>query len=194
MEKTDRRKEILGVSAKLFRQRGYNAVSMRDIAQALDIKAASLYNHIKSKQEILERLLIKLAEEFTTGINEIAHSSESVTQQLRRLVELHIDLTLRDPDAMACLNNDWMHLTGEELDYFLKMRDRYEEKFRSIIKKGIASGELSDLNVEVILFSMLSTLRTLHLWYAKKKTLNRDDLKRDMCRLLLEGFTGKMQA
>ena len=52
MKTNDRKSEIINVSAKLFRQKGYSAVTMRDIATVLDIKAASLYNHIKSKQEI----------------------------------------------------------------------------------------------------------------------------------------------
>jgi AcrR family transcriptional regulator len=62
---TDRKTEIVTVSAKLFKEKGYSAVTMRDIAQAMDIKAASLYNHIKSKQEILVLIIIEIAEEFT---------------------------------------------------------------------------------------------------------------------------------
>ncbi len=188
MEKIDRKSEILQVSAKLFRVRGYNAVSMRDIAQELDIKAASLYNHIKSKQEILELIIIRIAEDFTTGINDVSGLKIPVKEQLHQLIDLHIDLTLRDPDAMACVNNDWMHLATEELEYFIRMRDRYEEKFRSILKKGISSGEISDLNVELMLFSMLSTLRTLHLWYGRKKSLQPAQLKADMSRVLLQGI------
>ena len=65
MEKVDRKSEIIHIAAKLFRERGYKAVSMRDIAKSLDIKAASLYNHIQSKQEILMFLIINIAEEFT---------------------------------------------------------------------------------------------------------------------------------
>ena len=52
MKPTDRKTEIITVAAQLFKEKGYSAVTMRDIAQAMNIKAASLYNHIKSKQEI----------------------------------------------------------------------------------------------------------------------------------------------
>ena len=58
MKITDRKTEIISVAAKLFKEKGYSAVTMRDIAQAMDIKAASLYNHIKSKQEILVLIII----------------------------------------------------------------------------------------------------------------------------------------
>ena len=51
MKPSERKQEILTAAAQLFKAKGYSAVTMRDLAQALDIKAASLYNHIKSKQE-----------------------------------------------------------------------------------------------------------------------------------------------
>ena len=48
MKKETRKDEILIASAKLFKDKGYSAVTMRDLAQTLGIKAASLYNHINS--------------------------------------------------------------------------------------------------------------------------------------------------
>jgi transcriptional accessory protein Tex/SPT6 len=101
---------------------------------------------------------------------------------------LHIDITLRNADALACLNNDWMHLADKELTYFIKMREEYEENFRIIIKQGIANKEIKNLNVEVIIFSTLSTLRTLYLWYGKKKTIKPEVLKANMIQVLLNGI------
>jgi AcrR family transcriptional regulator len=141
MKITDRKTEIINVSAKLFKEKGYSAVTMRDIAQAMDIKAASLYNHIKSKQEILVLIIIEIAEEFTSVIDEILSSDATTIQKIERVIQLHIDITLRNPDALACLNNDWMHLTNNDLVYFIKMREDYEESFRTIIKNGIFGTE-----------------------------------------------------
>jgi AcrR family transcriptional regulator len=115
MEKSDRKSEILSVAARLFRERGYSAVSMRDIAQEMDMKAASLYNHITSKQQILVSIVIRIAEEFTVGMERISNSGDSAIHQLEQLIDLHIDLTLHDPSVIACLNNDWMHLTDADL-------------------------------------------------------------------------------
>jgi AcrR family transcriptional regulator len=188
MKITDRKTEIINVSAKLFKEKGYSAVTMRDIAQVMDIKAASLYNHIKSKQEILVLIIIEIAEEFTTGINTIVASNVSAIQKLEKVIQLHIDITLRNADALACLNNDWMHLTDEDLTYFIKMREDYEQNFRTIIKNGIINGEIQNLNIEVIVFSTLSTLRTLYLWYDKTKSLNEKILKSNMTKVLLSGI------
>jgi TetR/AcrR family transcriptional regulator, cholesterol catabolism regulator len=188
MKITDRKTEIINVAAKLFKEKGYSAVTMRDIAQAMDIKAASLYNHIKSKQEILVLIIIEIAEEFTTVINEIVASDVSTIQKIEKVIQLHIDITLRNADALACLNNDWMHLTDDDLIYFIKMRNDYEESFREIIKTGITNREIKNLNLEVIIFSTLSTLRTLYIWYGKKKTIKPEVLKANMIQVLLNGI------
>ena len=188
MKPTDRKTEIINCAAKLFKEKGYSAVTMRDIAQALDIKAASLYNHIKSKQEILVLIVLEIAEEFTNRINEIAFSDLNTIKKIEKVIELHIDITIRNPDALACLNNDWMHLTDEELTYFIKMREDYEETFRHLINTGIQSNEIKNLNPEVIIFSILSTLRTLYIWYGKKNRLTESSLKKDMAEVLLKGI------
>jgi AcrR family transcriptional regulator len=188
MKITDRKTEIITVAAQLFKEKGYSAVTMRDIAQAMDIKAASLYNHIKSKQEILVLIVIEIAEEFTATMNEVVASSESTIKKIEKVIQLHIDITLRDANALACLNNDWMHLADAELTYFIKMREEYEDNFRTIIKKGMEEGTIAKLNLEVIIFSTLSTLRTLYLWYGKKKSPDAAILKTNMIQVLLNGI------
>jgi AcrR family transcriptional regulator len=188
MKITDRKTEIVTVAAQLFKEKGYSAVTMRDIAQAMDIKAASLYNHIKSKQEILVLIVIEIAEEFTTTMNEVVASSESTIKKIEKVIQLHIDITLRDANALACLNNDWMHLADAELTYFIKMREGYENNFRTIIKKGMEEGTIAKINLEVIIFSTLSTLRTLYLWYGKKKSPDPAVLKTNMIQVLLNGI------
>lgn len=188
MKITDRKSEIILVSARLFKEKGYSAVTMRDIAQAMNIKAASLYNHIKSKQEILVLIIIELAEEFTNGMNEIVDSNSLVVVKIEQVIQLHIDITLRNADALACLNNDWMHLTDDELQYFVKMREEYEENFHKIINKGISTGELKNINQEVVVFSILSTLRTMYLWYNKTKYLDAQTLKDSIDTVFLRGI------
>lgn len=188
MERTARKNEILTVAAKLFRERGYSAVSMRDIAQELDIKAASLYNHITSKQEMLVLIVIEIAEEFTLGMRQIAASDAPAKSKIQELIGLHIDLTLRNPDEMACLNSDWMHLEAENRAYFIRMRDEYEDQFKSIVQLGMSRQEFQALDLDVVVYSMLSSLRTLYHWYGRKKNISANALKNTMIRTLLEGI------
>lgn len=187
MKVESRKQEIINAAAILFKEKGYSAVTMRDLAKAMGIKAASLYNHIQSKQEILSTIIISLAEEFTTGMIGIVSSDKTTIQKLENIISLHIDVTLRNADGLASLNNDWMHLEEDNLIYFEKMRQDYEENFRDIVKKGVQAQEIKAHNIEIIVFSTLSTLRTLYLWYPKQKDIDLDILKKDMISVLLNG-------
>lgn len=187
MNNQTRKDQIIITAAKLFKQKGYSAVTMRDLAKAMGIKAASLYNHINSKQEILKIIIINLAETFTNEMNTIKALDISSLEKLNKIVALHVKLASKKTDQMGALNNDWMHLE-EQLEYYLTLRKGYEENFRAIIKEGILNQELKDENVEVILFSMLSTLRSLYLWIPKKDGLSGSDLSSNLSKILIEGI------
>lgn len=186
--KPNRKKEITTTAAKLFKEKGYRAVTMRDLAENLGIKAASLYNHIRSKQEILSLIVVSTAENFTEHINQAYPKPVSSVQKLEEIISMHIDITIEKTDFLACMNNDWMHLEKKQLVYFLKMRNDYEAKFRRIILDGMNKGELQNRDAEIVLFSILSTLRTFYLWYSKKNSLSSKQLKKEMMETLLHGI------
>jgi len=181
-----RKDEIIKTAAKLFKKRGYSAVTMRDLAKAMGIKAASLYNHINSKQDILKDIIISLAEEFTDGMKTIKASQGTSIDKLKQIVKLHVDITARNTFGMASLNNDWMHLE-EKLDYFLQLRSNFENNFRDILIDGINNNEIIDSNVDVILFSMHSTLKSLYLWIPKKEDLDPEELANILGNILISG-------
>ena len=187
MKQETRKEQIIHISAILFKEKGFSAVTMRDIAKAMGIKAASLYNHISSKQEILSNIIIVLAEDFTNGMSQIRGTEASSIDKLKRIVELHVDITSNNSYGMASLNNDWMHLE-EKLDYYLKLRLDYEDNFRQIIERGIANNELENSNAEVMLFSILSTLRSLYIWIPNKEDLKTSKLASDLSRVLMTGI------
>ena len=182
-----RKDEIIQTSAILFQKKGYSAVTMRDIAKAMGIKAASLYNHIKSKQEILSDIIISLAEQFTEQMKNIKKSDESSIDKLKQIVALHVNITSQNQFGMSSLNSDWMHLEAE-LEYYLELRKNYENDFRSIIEKGIIDDELIKGNPEVMLFSILSTLRSLYIWLPKKEDLDIDKFTAELSLVLINGI------
>ncbi|NQX84520.1 MAG: TetR/AcrR family transcriptional regulator [Flavobacteriaceae bacterium] len=186
MKYENRKDEIIQTAALLFKEKGYSAVTMRDIAKAVGVRAASLYNHIKSKQEILSEIIIALAEQFTCGMNVIQDAEISSVEKLKRIVKLHVDITANNQNGMASLNNDWMHLEAD-LDYYLRLRKDYENDFRTILNEGIAKGELINFDSEVMLFSILSTLRLLYGWIPRREELNPNYLADKLSGVLLEG-------
>jgi AcrR family transcriptional regulator len=181
-----RKQEICITAARLFKSKGYAAVTMRDLASAVGVKAASLYNHISSKEEILNEVILTIAQSFTNGIEEIRNSDNEVSEKLKAVIAQHVNLTADHPYGMASLNNDWMHL-GEGKENYLNLRSEYEHHFREIIKQGKDEKVLKNLDEEVILFSTLGTLRNLHLWIPKKAVLNRVKLIDSLSLALLQG-------
>jgi hypothetical protein len=89
---------------------------------------------------------------------------------------------------MASLNNDWMHLSPENLKVFTEQRDYYEDTLRRIIRSGIAEKTIQPLNEDLIVFTLLSTLRTLYLWYGRKSNLHEQKLRVDLTAALLQGI------
>lgn len=187
MKQETRKEEIIKTAAKLFKEKGYSAVTMRDLATAMGIKAASLYNHIDSKQDILKEIIISLAEAFTQGMNVIKYSDNSAIDKLKMIVTLHVDITVNNTYGMASLNNDWMHLE-DQLDYYLELRKKYEQDFIDIIKAGIQSDDIIDANPEIVMFSILSTLRSLYLWIPKKEDVNKSLLADQLSQVLINGI------
>lgn len=187
MKQETRKEEIVRVAAKLFKEKGYSAVTMRDLAAEMGIKAASLYNHISSKQDILNSIIIALAEEFTAGMKLIQSSDENCIGKLKQIIELHVKISSKNIYGMASLNNDWMHLEGE-LDYYQKLRIDYENDFRVILKEGITSGEIIDSKPEVMMFSILTTLRSLYIWIPKKEDLDLKELTNTLNQILIDGI------
>ncbi len=187
MSPTPRKLEIITAASTLFKEKGYSAVTMRDIAKAMGIKAASLYNHIKNKEEILTFIIISLAEEFIKGIAVIKESNSTTVEKLKQIIALHVDIASNNTNGMASLNNDWMHLK-DQLDHYLYLRVDYEDSFREIIKEGIEKNEIKNLNPDIMLFSVLSTLRSLYIWIPLKEDMEPSVLASNLSEVLLKGI------
>lgn len=182
-----RKQEIYTAAARLFKSKGYTAVTMRDLAAEIGIKAASLYNHIASKEEILNEIILTIAKDFTEGIEEIRFRESGIQEKLTQVIAQHVILTADHPYGMASLNNDWMHLREGKAQY-LKLRSAYEQHFREIIHLGKTIGVLKNIDDEIILFSTLGTLRNLYLWIPKKADLDREKLIIALSDALLKGI------
>jgi len=161
---------------------------MRDIAREVGIEAASIYNHISSKQLILNELLMALAQQFTEGMERISESDLPMVKKLEALIALHVDITATHTDAISLLPNEWVHLQEPYLKTYLGLRDAYEHEFKGIIAASMENGELEYIDHEVALFSILSTLRWLYSWYSKYSDKSVAVLKEELIKSLLYGF------
>lgn len=187
-EKT--KKEIIkDCAAQLFRKKGYAATSMQDIAEAVGMKAASLYNHIGSKQEILEGLLGRIAQGFTDGLNEVNASSLKPQLKLEALVNLHVDMTFRFSDSIALNTGEWVHLEEPALSKYTKQRVQYEKAFKKILENCKAEGSIdADTDTDIALYSILSSLHWLYSWHNKNKKMSKIELEHQLKKVLLKGL------
>ena len=186
-----KKEQIFIASTSLFRHKGYSATSMQDIANALKIKPASLYNHIASKHEILEALLSKGAELFLIGLQDIAGSSLSSFEKLEKIIALHVKLAIEHTDLMALMSVEWRHLEKHAKSIYVQQRDEYEEGVRGILRKSIADGTVEAVDPEIALFTILTTLQRLYAWYDRHKEVNIFDMEKYLKQSLLGGITSK---
>lgn len=178
---------ILNTSAELFRTISYSQVSMRNIALKLNVKAASLYNHISSKDEILEEIIFSLVDEFMHSIQNIKNANISTQKKLEDIIKTHIDIAVKNPNSFATLNNDWMFLKDPKRSDFIQSRLSYENDLEYILKEGIKNHEIRNHNTKIIIYQMLSPLRNIHLWNEKHQ-LSPQELKTELSTLILGGI------
>lgn len=172
----------------MFRKRGYSASNLRDLAQAVGMKAPSLYNHISSKQELLKELLLDMAGLFTCVMSEVLAAPLGPVEKLEKLIVQHVRLTVQHPDAIALITSEWAHLEEPALTVYLNLRDDYEAHFRQILIECMDAGDFEKINVDIALFSILSTLRWLYSWYGKHRDISPEELEGQMVRVLVDGL------
>jgi len=184
-----KKEAIKNAAAQLFRKQGYNGTYLSEIARLVGIQAPSIYNHFASKQELLRDLLLQVAHLFTKGMEEIVTANMSAEEKLKRLIALHVRLTVEQTDAVALIAGEWIHLEEPTKSIYLKSRSQYEKQFKEIIERGKQEGTIQTVDTDIILFSTLSTLNWLYSWYSKNKDFNVIELERQITLCLMKGIS-----
>lgn len=136
-----RKKQVIRSAAELFKEKGYAASSMRDLAQKLGIEAASLYSHIKSKEEILRTLCFDMAADFRSSLEKVEKLNVPASERLTLGIIGHVQVMARDLTSSAVFMNEHRHLSDPFLRDFLLLRINYINRFKRIIDAGVKSGE-----------------------------------------------------
>lgn len=179
---------ILKKAAVLFRTKGFNAASMRELAAAVGVEAPSLYNHIGSKAELLQAVCFKVAEAFTAQLAVAESSGSNAIDIIETIIRFQIKMMLDEFDEVYVANRDWKHLPEPFLNNFLQQRRNYEKKFAAIIEDGIKKKELKNINPYVAVLTVLSAVRGLEFWQRHRKNISAKTLEDDMVTHLLSGL------
>jgi AcrR family transcriptional regulator len=176
IEAGSRRREIDTVAGELFHAQGYAATSVRDIARALDMQGASLYAHVTSKEDLLWSIVDRAATAFEAGaeVALIESAAGDVVDRLAAFVEAHVEVVTADPERASVFVTEWRHLSEPHREEIAGRRDAYEDRLRSLIVEGIASGAFRSTDPAIAAVFLLSALNGIAAWYRPDGRLSAD--------------------
>ena len=183
-----RRDELLTVAQRLFSERGYEATSVRDIADALAIKAGSLYSHIETKEDLLWEILCGAADRFFQAVRPIVDSNLVTVEKLRRLIAAHVRVITESAEAAAVYNTEWRHLTQPRRKEFAARRDAYERIVRGLVHDAIREGTFGDVDEKFATLLILSSINWIYQWYRPDGPMTPDEIARRITDLLFNGL------
>ena len=184
-----RKEQVIRSAAELFREKGYAASSMRDLAQKLGIEAASLYSHIKSKEEILQQLCFDMALEFRKSLTEVEKKNVTATEKLRLGIIGHIQVMAQDLTASAVFMNEHRHLSQPFLNDFLLLRINYINRFKAIIEDGTSKGEFKEtIDKKLAVMTLFSSLNWMPMWYDPQSKIDPQNLGQQLADMLVNGL------
>ncbi len=175
-------------AAGLFRKKGFASTSMRELAESIGVEASSLYNHIGSKNELLQTLCFKVANDFTVSLTEIEKKGISTVLKLQEVIRFHIEMMLNNHDEVYVANHEWKQLQEPFLSNFLLQRNSYEGRLVEIIKTGIKKKELKNIHPNIAVLTILSAVRSVEFWQRKKNNINSKELESNIIDHLINGL------
>lgn len=189
MELKEKQKKILDVAVELFKEKGYMGSSVRDLATKLNIKAASLYAHIRSKEEILEWICFGIAQEFFDELQEVKNTNIPPREKLNLFIEKHLSVVLKNRDVTHIYSNEWKHLE-ERLPEFIALRKNYQQEVEELISK-IYQAENWELRSSAFTTRfILHTLNNSYFWF-KRNTESTTEITDEIRDKILYGLLGK---
>jgi AcrR family transcriptional regulator len=179
------RDDILLAAADVLQRNGYEATTMKDIAAAVNLTAASLYHHFRNKDALLLAVLEAGLEQVIRQIEPIVQSSQSSDQKLRAIISKHVVSLTQNTAVGAAMVFEIRSLMGvkpvsnnanradkqaytefiSRRDAFFARRDQFENLFRQVIREGIANGTFRTVDVGIFTNTMLGAYNWVGVWY-----------------------------
>ena len=188
-KKNSPRKEvILEKAAHLFRKNGFNATSMRDLAENVGVEAASLYNHINSKAELLQEICFKIANKFTDHMDEVMASDQTGIAKIEAILRFHIRQMIHNFEEVYVSDREWKHLTDPYLSNFKSQRRTHRQRIASIIEEGIKKEEIKKIDAPTAVLILLHAVSGIESWHRSRQKISGELLEQNMILILIEGL------
>jgi TetR/AcrR family transcriptional regulator, cholesterol catabolism regulator len=187
--KNESRKDIIvKAGAALFREKGFGAASMRDLAENIGIEAASLYNHIRSKNEILESICFAVANRFNAHFDEIETGNESVLQKIDTMLRFHIQQMIENHEEVIVSDREWKHLDEPYRSNFHNQRRNYRKRFAALIEEGIRKGDVKKIDAPTAIITMLHAVSGIESWHRSTAKISAKEMEDNMVMILIDGL------
>lgn len=158
---------LLDVAARLFREKGFAATTVREIARAAGMLPGSLHYRYSSKEAILLSLMERAIAKLTSAIREAVSVTRDPAERLRLALRAHLKLLLSGDDAVYVLLYDWRAITSESArEAMERLRDRYESFWDGLLYEAAGAGQLRD-RVDLRLLRLLGfgAINWVAQWY-----------------------------
>src|SRR5262245_684159 len=183
-----RRDELTRVAAQLFAERGYHGTSMGQVAEAMGVQKPSLYSHTRSKAQLLHDAMREGAAAFHAALDAVPDDAPAV-ERIRIALRGHLAVVAGQLDVATVFTREWRHLEGDEREAIVAERRRYEERWRTLFREGVESGQLrTDLDAGAATLLVLSAANWAYTWL--RPGADTDALADRLLGVLLDGVRG----
>ena len=181
---TNRREDLLRVSARLFREKGFDGTTIRDISGAAGMHSGSPFYHFKTKQDILVAVMEQgLAE----GLRRLEAAMRIAVpeQRLVAMIRAQIGTILEEGnDFIPVLLYDFRSLTEANRRRIVALKDRYDALWQRLIDELQRAGHLPG-DPQLVRLLVLGAVNWTGQWYRRGGRLSLDEVAQGAARLLL---------
>lgn len=182
--------EIIGVAARLFKEKGYRATTLEDIAAAVGMLKGSLYYYIRSKEELLYLVVRDPIRQAYSKLDEIVKSDAPVVAKIAHAVTNHIESFHKHYPHIAVYLHDYPHLMQQLQKNAIETPKHYQRLWTELLQQGVESGVLrNDLDVKITGYAVLGMCNWVYRWYNPNGALSAQEIAEIFTKLVLEGLT-----
>lgn len=182
-------------ASKLFSEKTYPAVGMRDISDAVGLLAGSLYAHIANKEDLLLGIVRRGIQSYIDALAPISESDQSAAQRLRLMMHKYMEILHATPEQTRVSFNQWTYLGEDNQRIVSKLREEYEAVFSGVISDGIAAKEFPSIkHPRITVLATMGLLSSATAWYSREGSLDATQIGDDLADMALRGLCAGAQA
>jgi AcrR family transcriptional regulator len=185
------REGILDAAAKIFSEKGYNATSMQDIANAVHLQKASLYHHFSSKQEILVEILDDALELINNHLEQVLAQSLSPDEKIRQAIVSYFQTIAENQNLAAVLLMEMKSLDPELKDRQASRREKFESIWKDLIIEGRQKQIFDHFDPSITGLAILGVMNWSVTWYHRDGPRSAREIADLFADLILHGLLVK---